>query len=338
MLKLFTDRLYLPKGQRYIPLLYPFWGSLKEEHLDSDRYSDYCSVGTSIFRLTTLQEADALLLPGEYVFGSQEALEMVELAKLHGKKLLVFFNSDSDKDIPLDNTIIFRTSLYSSKKKPNEFAVPGWSSDFLKTHFRGQTQIRDKHDIPVVGYTGYIDYFGLGSYFTNLFRRIKNYGRIHPGAHLRGKATRLISNSPLIKTKFFLRNFSGTIMGKYYSAKVFEDLRNEYVQNIIESDYTLVSRGGGNFSYRLYEVLSCGRIPVFINTDCVLPFDHIIDWKDYMIWIEAQDIEQIASIIYSYHEKLNNEKYHHVQFQARLLYENWITPKGFYSNIYKCLS
>jgi hypothetical protein len=336
-LKLFTDRAFLPKRQRYIPLLYPFWGSLEERHIDSDRFVDYCAVGMSIFQITSLQESDALLLPGEYVSGSPEALAMAELAKTHGKKLIVFFNSDSDEEIPLDNAIIFRTSFYASRRKPNEFAVPGWSNDFLKSHLQGQMRLRDKHEIPVIGYTGYVDYYHFLSYLAYFIRRVKKFGKDHFGADLRGRATRLISKSPLVKTKFMIRNISGSGIGKYYSAEKNEVFRNEYVHNIIDSDYTLVARGGGNFSYRLYEVLSCGRIPVFVNTDCVLPFDHIIDWKDYMIWIEAHDIELIALRISEFHAKLSNEEFHHLQIKARQLYEKWISPKGFYSNIHECL-
>ena len=51
--------------------------------------------------------------------------------------------------------------------------------------------------------------------------------------------------------------------------------RTGYVENLVASDYVLCARGAGNFSYRLYETLSCGRIPVFVDTDCVLPHEDV---------------------------------------------------------------
>ncbi len=61
------------------------------------------------------------------------------------------------------------------------------------------------------------------------------------------------------------------------------NVRQEYVHSMMESDYILCARGAGNFSRRLYEALSCGRIPVFVDTDCVLPYQSEINWKEYFV-------------------------------------------------------
>ena len=37
--------------------------------------------------------------------------------------------------------------------------------------------------------------------------------------------------------------------------------------------YGLCVRGFGNFSFRLGETLMMGRIPILIDTECILPFD-----------------------------------------------------------------
>lgn len=59
------------------------------------------------------------------------------------------------------------------------------------------------------------------------------------------------------------------------------------------SDYVLCARGG-DFSYRLYETLSYGRIPVFVDTDCVLPYDSEIKWKDYCVWVDEKEVNRIG--------------------------------------------
>ena len=63
-------------------------------------------------------------------------------------------------------------------------------------------------------------------------------------------------------------------------AKNSEDMKVttlEYYENIKNSDYVLVFKRTGNFSIRLYETLMMGRIPIFINTDCLLPFNNHIN-------------------------------------------------------------
>jgi len=73
-----------------------------------------------------------------------------------------------------------------------------------------------------------------------------------------------------------------------------KQMRLEFLQNMIGSDYVFCCRGAGNFSYRLYEALCCGRIPVFIDTDCVLPYDFMIDWKKYFVWVDQSELPLIA--------------------------------------------
>ncbi len=332
-LKLYTDRSYLPKSQKYIPLLVPFWGRIKEDdHLDGDRFEEYAQNGKNYFSIVSPQEADAFLLPGEWVPRNDNELahQLTVLAKKFNKPLIIFFNSDSDENIPIENAIVFRTSFYNSSRKPNEFALPGWSIDFLKAYSGGRIVLREKQKKPVIGYTGYIDYYDVSSFLKHAYRLIKKKGKVHPGARCRGKASRFLSRNHDIETEFIFR--PQCLTGSATPAQ-----RSEYVRNIINTDYSLIARGGGNFSYRLYEVLSCGRIPLFINTDCVLPYDQLIDWKKYLVWIEVDKIETIAEAVADFHNSLSEDKFIEMQKNARALYEQCLSPIGFYSNIWHCL-
>src|SRR5271157_5519948 len=104
-LKLFADRAFLPKGSNYVPLLYPFWGFIKEKSgsIDPDRFEDYAKIGRDLFEMVPLDEADALLFPSEWRTNCHEAQQMAELARKSGKTLIIFFNSDSDEEIPIAN-------------------------------------------------------------------------------------------------------------------------------------------------------------------------------------------------------------------------------------------
>lgn len=336
-LKIFAVPGSLFERDRYAVLLYPFWGLIPESKGDKDagRFDDYSRSGRDFFDLvSSIDEADAVLLPFEWKSNSpvhaEIAFKLAEEAENKGKKVIIFFNSDSDEDIPIENSIIFRTSFYRSKRKPNEFALPGWSVDFLKHYSHGKLRIRKKGPVPIVGYCGYVDYV-----HTNLRSMLLHGVRLlspkkpKPAAYLRGGAVRTLLRDKKIKMNFIYRT--------RFSGRCGLDARLEYATNILDSDYALVARGGGNFSYRLYEVLSCGRIPVFIDTDCVLPFDGIIDWKKYCLWMDEKEVDSIADKIVQFHEKISEREFEELQVHIRELYEEWISPTGFHKNLWRCI-
>lgn len=337
-LKIFADKSLLPAKDCYVVLLYPFWGAIPEPQGDKDvgRFDDYCQLGGNFFSpVSSLSEADVAILPFEWKPNSKThvalARRLAEDAENFGKRLIVFFNNDSDENIPIENSTIFRTSFYRSTRKSNEFAVPGWSVDFLLRYFGGKLRIREKGVSPVIGYCGYVDYD-----HTNLKSKLGYALRLISGrkptfaASLRGYIVRTLLSDKRVKMNFVFR--------KGFGGYCNDGMRHEYVKNMVEADYALVTRGAGNFSYRLYEVLSCGRIPAFIDTDCVLPFDQLIDWKKYGVWVDAKDIESIGDKLAEFHDNISDNYFRDLQCLIRQLYEKWISPVGFHSNLWKCLT
>ena len=72
------------------------------------------------------------------------------------------------------------------------------------------------------------------------------------------------------------------------------DIRREYVENLRECDIALCVRGDANASQRFYEALSASRIPLFLDTDCVLPLEEVISYDDFMIRVPSREIADIA--------------------------------------------
>ena len=110
-------------------------------------------------------------------------------------------------------------------------------------------------------------------------------------------------------------------------------VKKEFFDNIINSDYSLATRGKGNFSHRLYEILCCGRIPLFVNTDCVLPFENQINWKEHCIWVEYKDIKYFDKIINEFHNSIDSNSFIRMQQSNRILWKEWLSPEGFYLKI-----
>ena len=134
-------------------MLYPFWGTPPEDPSDpsSGRFDRYSTVGREYFRMSSLKEADLAVLPGawEYMNASPEGRkrsgEFLDMVKQGGKQALVFFWSDDEAPLCIDGATVFRTSLRASQKKPNEFAMPAWSEDFIAKYLGGSVRVREKN-------------------------------------------------------------------------------------------------------------------------------------------------------------------------------------------------
>lgn len=336
-LKIHADRDIVRAGKPWVTMLYPFWGKNPEDPRDpsSGRFDRYTDSGQALFEPTSLDESAVAVLPIPWeVLSSDPAAatladEFIRTARKSGRRTIIFFNSDSDEPIAIPDAIIFRTSLRASRRAANEYALPAWSEDPLGKYLPESLTLRVKPTKPVVGFCGFIP-----PRITVAFRRIlrpeKGDGRI------RGTAIRLLTGHPQIDTRFVVRSsfYRGLFSsGATTDYKRQEYVRSEFFRNINESDYVLCARGDGNFSYRLYETLSCGRIPLFIDTDCVLPFADEIDWRRLCVWVDETEISRIADKLLAFHAAITPDAYLELQRSCRRLWEEWLSPPGFFTQM-----
>lgn len=99
---------------------------------------------------------------------------------------------------------------------------------------------------------------------------------------------------------------------------------------MLESDYIVCLRGGGNFSVRFYEALSLGKIPVFVDTDCVLPYDHLIDYRSFCVWIDQEKIPQISEAVAEFHSSISPEAFRELQLRCREMWRKYLSKDGFW--------
>jgi hypothetical protein len=313
-------------------------------------YDHYAEVGRRFFEMVPLREADFAILPvaWENALGDEQAknlaLRFAEAARQAGKRVVVFFWSDSDEPVPIENAFVFRTSFYRTKRKVNEFAQPSWSEDFVQRYLGSQLPLRPKREKPRVGFCGYAGPQGLsarhrvagalswGLRSLGISKTVPNQG-----AKIRAKAMRILSRSPMVETNFVVRDafLGGGVAGGKLHYETLHRARRAYVQNMVDSDYVLCARGAGNFSYRLYETLSCGRIPLFIDSDCVLPYDWLIDWKQHSVWVDASDLGEVAKRVAAFHEALSPQAFRDLQVACRKLWDDWLSPEAFFANFHR---
>jgi len=300
-----------------------------KEDVDEGRFDGYMHIAHTLFKITKDPRiADFFVFPFDWEPGFEEKKEVVlffQKAEHLGKKVFVFHNSDDEIFLPFFNAEIFQTSAVNDFRSQNVHGYPAISVDFIGSYTHSFFQLK-KDPIPSVSYCGYVDYITSIDYLLNLQKK-KKAKNLQIGPGLRGKAVRNLLKNSMVNTSFILRK------GFWARGLNREDARAEYAKNLLNSPYSLIVRGAGNFSYRLYEALSCGRIPLFVNTKCVLPFDEFINWKEYMVWVEEEDIEHISSILIDFHKKISPEDFKLYQRKSRELYEQWIRPEAFFSKL-----
>lgn len=334
MLKIYTDKQWLPANTNHTVLLYPFWGEIPVPpgEPDTERFKKFViNAPRHIELVSEPSKADCFVLPFEYrsdAASVELANKASQMAKSFGKKLALFFNSDSPEPILIENTIVFRTSFYKSNRKQNEFAFPGWSVDFSEAYSNGFFALK-KEEIPSICYCGYVNNKkkGIKQTIKEIIFKPKSLSYEY-GAYIRGKAVEYLQKKSNIKCDFVIRDDFWASQSKGLI-----ETRKEYAENMLNNPYALVTRGAGNFSYRFYEVFSCGRIPVFINTDSVLPFEEFINWKEHMVWVEDKDVHKIGDKLEEFHRSISPEDFLNLQMRNRKLYEEWLSPLGYFSHL-----
>ncbi len=275
-------------------LLLPRFGkdiiNQNKDFVDSETWQKHISEYVKC--VDTVEDCDVIVYPRKLDTGIQK---YINISRLSSKKLLCFYNDDRESPTCLPELVdVYRTSLTSFKRKQNEYGLPAWSCDFTSLT---DINYRKKCERPVVGFCG----------------ALTDISRYHAIETLKK------NNSITLDIKLRDSFWGGNIHNRV--------LREEYVQHMLRSDFILCCRGAGNFSYRLYECLSLGKIPIIINTDIVLPCNDVIDWKNLGVWVN--NIEDINDLINNFWSSLTPIEYIEKQKNSRCAYDEYISPTGF---------
>lgn len=331
----YIDPLWRKKEAKHIPLLYPFWGMPEQTDKPLNIPERY-RFDTSCYALTEeITKSDFVLVPYNYNFISEKNPvlfeKIVSFAQKNKKPLLIDGAGDIEKPIAIKDAYVLRIGPYRFQHKENEIVITPYPDDMLR-HRNGELIIRPKGDIPIVGFAGWSKLtlkqrvrtelkmlpYRLLSFFDS------RYGAYEKGVVFRGRALSTLSAAPetLLKANFIKRiSFSGhlnTAVGDPWK------LREEFVQNLIESDYALSVRGDANASTRFYEALSLGRIPLFLDTECVLPFEDEIDYKSFCVFVDFRKVKTMPGVLAEFHKKVTNEHFMEMQRKAREVFASYL--------------
>ncbi len=320
-----------------------------------DIYSAYLQNAAQYFEyVDSLEEADFAVLPNRYIDYlryDQEATAhaFAEKAAQSQKYVLVFNDHDYDVKLPAKNTIQFNPAIERRDPAYIQFGQPPWVPDHLTGH---DIEIRPKQDNPHVGFCGRVIKPTVRNRMVRFARLYVPGLRAVPIGHIssqrmvvkelyqhrfiRYEILRHLEQDARVQTNFITSSFFLEVQqGKEWKQEAVEKATNRYVDNMVNNDYNIAARGTGNYSFRFYETLLCARLPIFVNTNCVLPFDFEINWRDELLWMEAEDVKQVAQRLVEYHEAMTPDEFEERQRRNRWLWEEWLSPNGFFKNFYR---
>jgi hypothetical protein len=275
----------------------------EKDALRMNNLIEYCN--KYITYTTNIEDADIIVLPYKLHSDVDPYLfELCELGKSHNKPVLAFYIDDNPKKFRLpSNCIVYRTAFSTKDRLANEEPIMALIDDvFCDTYI-------DSPELSI-GFCGQVN-CNRKTYLSYLLRC-------------------------QIKTDFILRPIT------YFSSNFRQNkqlARKEYFTNIEKNLFTFCYRGYGNYSYRLYEVLMMGRIPVLVNTDCVIPFleEAQTDGLGIVI-VNEEDFNNDNSVLersirefYDTHR----ENIRTIQVNNRRIYERYYSYYGFIGNLIK---
>lgn len=301
----------------------------------SDNYTDDINI------------AQVMLLPKPINYYNNKELEGFNLmCKTHGIKGYGYVIGDYGNVYKhFEYLSYFRVGGFKRQLPHNNIGLPVAISDIYKSLYKAnELDIKTKADIPIIGFCGHAsdaikkqfkDKLGfikknMLRFFENPFRQ--DYEPLFASAYERFKLLKALEGSASIKTNFIYRE-------NYRAGAVTKQLRlqtnREYYENMRQSDYVLCVRGAGNFSVRLYETLMMGRIPVYLDTDGLLPFVDDIDWKQHMVWVPWHDRHNITQHVVEFHQSLTPKAFKQLQESNRKLWETSLSVVGIFDFIRK---
>jgi hypothetical protein len=187
-------------------------------------------------------------------------------------------NAGYGKDVKRMNAL--RSFCNALPKKNKYFTVVQYDDGILAS----------KENSPIPG----IRVFGAGGYGDD---PIPLTSDLHPVKE-NIKKSRFATFYGSLKTHEIRKQMAVELNGKEgFEIEDFHKTTEEYEQITQESLFCLCPRGYGKTSYRLYEVIQMGAVPVYISDERWCPFEQYIDWNDFSVVIKPDMIKELPTLL-----------------------------------------
>lgn len=273
-----------------------------EEKFENNRFLELIENGGKYIEYTDIKNCDFVIIPYKWNGRNFNNLNIINEAKENGKKIVTLHNDDyqPQEKISEDEGYLFTTTLIRDQRKVNEFSFPAFTGDFFNDY--GSFYITESITQKSIGFCGAI---------TNPIRPV---------------VLDIISKINGFKTNFIIRD------GFWAHGLTKDEARIGYYNNMSENCFTLCMRGAGNFSYRLYETMMMGRIPIIIDSNQVFPFEKILDYNLFSIIIPEDKINNSEEIINKWLINKSSDDILDIQKMNRKIWIEYMSPLGWIKN------
>jgi hypothetical protein len=301
----------------------------------------YAGVAQIVLRPT---EADFILVPHDYQYWEFDRAYRRYLNELHkqtGKKLLVVLYGDKDRQVDLPGSLALRTSAYRYKICTNDVVIPPFVEDLGQ-----ETSLRHKADRPSVGFVGWAMLRGpvkrwiyllklLGIEVMVLFTTPRARAK-KQGIYFRQEALDVLRKSAQVDLCEIVRSaYSANRESITLDPAI---ARREYIDTMRNTDFTLAPKGDGNYSLRFYEALSMGRIPILLDTECVLPLEGEIEYDSFIIRVPYEQIDTLPERLGEIYRSLSDKEFLGMQAKALEVFRTKLQADRFYRILFSNLA
>ncbi|MEQ9625957.1 exostosin domain-containing protein [Coleofasciculus chthonoplastes] len=294
------------------------------------------------FEIVEDKDADGFLLPSNVSFYHPKRLS--EIGAIVSKSGLpsIGFDISHERRKPKWLDYIIRFSWYRSLQESGVIISPaflgGDGFDLMAELGIRNWQPLEKEPLPTVSFCGREGgTLGLAIWrmmpknltrrmATNFFCSTTRGIRMTCCHPLRTDTMQVIEKDSRIKADFIGRKQEGM------SPNVQGNLRQQFLDNLMGNAYALCVRGTDNYSWRFYEALSLGKIPILIDTDCMLPLEEEIPWDQLIVRVPSTRLPELPDRLTEWHSRLSPSEFRDLQRELRSLFER-LTPAQFYPQL-----
>lgn len=317
---------------QHSPLLYPFWGNpLTASQPFWRELFERRGFDTRYYSITdNPAAADIVFMPYSHSLVLAVAPDLLEVclaeARRQGKKLLIDGLGDVEHPIDIPEAIVLRYGGYRFIKHENIIQIPPYADDLLELYRDGVQDVRSKGGKAIIGFAGWAaltPFQEVKTFLKEIPIRLRalfdsRYYACKKGVFFRKRAIKVVSTSSKVVSNFIIRPTFSANSQTMSGAP--DQLRREFVENLLSSDYGLCIRGDANASVRLFETLALGRVPVILDTECIFPFSDVVDYKEFSLVVDFRELNQLPELIATFHENLSPERFKEMQHNAREAY------------------
>jgi len=318
MIKIYTEFKAVRKKLHIARAIAPF-APFETHH--REKHPAYFRKADQLITITGLKDCDVAIYPEEWQGKKDQHLtKFVDRVRKAGKRTVVFMVQDFPRNpneglgsYKHPDVIILKTSCYASKGDTHALSALRPDMREFADQYKISTAPRGWKDVPTIGFCGQSN----TSLRSRIVKSIRDSG---------------LNDNFIIRPSFWAGLPRDAIINR---TERYHKVRREFIQNMTQSDYCLCMRGAGNFSLRMCEAMACSRIPVFINTDCVLPYMNHIPWRDIVVWVDRP--RDVVNDIREFHKR-TKQSFREAQQRCREIWKDWLSLEGYISKLHLILS